>query len=658
MENHITARRFFGIALGFAAFAAAVATVIRLKGDIASHPLYVLVAISLFGGMLLWWRLLPRHTGIRYAIVVALVVRAAFIVWYPPSDDINRYIWEGSIQNEEHNPFLTSPSSTELKHLRDQNWTGINHKDISTIYWPTAQLLFRATASISKSPLAFKTLFVLFDLATALVLILYLRRFGVDRRHSFLYLLNPVPILFIAGEGHLESIPVFFTVLALYLFVRGRAAPAFLSLGFAVTAKPVPILLLPFLINRSTFRYVPLFLIPFGLMLFYNIDLGELLSVPVLFAREFSHNGLFFSLASLWFPEGRIIATAAAAVLYVSVFFLTPDSTRAAGLAAGIFILSTPTFHPWYLLLITPFLVLYRSPAWLTFHFTVLFAAFYFHPAAEDTLWQNRAFIMTIEYLPVAAVGFFTLLKPKHHWPRHYPTVHTVSAVIPTLNEEKRIERCIQSILQQDPVREILVVDGGSTDQTTRLAGRHRRVTVLHQSGGRGMQIRKGIEKADADVVLVVHADSIIKEGVVEQAVALLNRYPDHAGGAFGAKYDNTQSSFRFTEILNDFRARVFGISFGDQAQFFRRSLISKELPWICLMEDVEISFRMKGKGAVGYIPHGVLSSTRMWRKTGFMGNFVKVVTLTAFYIIRRRFGLLSKDNREFYRWYYRKNPA
>ncbi len=658
MKDGLSPTRLMSLAGGFAAFAGAAAIVMALKADIAAHPSYMPVCVLLFSGMLLVWRLWPRGAGIWPVILTAILIRLTFLIWYPPGDDIHRYIWEGYIQHEGHNPFVTAPDSPRLEDLRDDNWIGINHKDIPTIYWPTAQFLFRATAAVSRSPIAFKALFVCFDLATGLLLLMYLHSFGVDRRHSILYLLNPVPILFIAGEGHLESIPVFFTTLALYLFVRKKPALSFLALGFAVTAKPVPVLLLPFLINRSTYRFLPFFLIPFGFMLIYNINLAQMLSVPILFAREFSHNGLFYTIAAGLLPDGRIATSAVAALLLFGIFLLTPDPVRAAGLAAGVFILSTPTFHPWYLLIITPFLVLYRSPIWLTFHFTVLFAAFFFHPAAVDTLWQNRAFILSVQYLPVAAVALATLIRPRHHWPRCYPPVESISVVVPALNEEDCIERCLSSIQSQNEVEEIFVVDGGSTDETVARAGTIPKVTVLHRKGGRGKQIRYGIEKARGDIVMVVHADSIPAPGTAERARELLNRYPDHVGGAFGAKYDNTQSAFRFTEFLNDSRARVFGISFGDQAQFFRREIVGMDLPWVCLMEDVEISFRMKERGAVGYIPDGVLSSTRMWHKAGFLGNFVKVVTLTGYYILRRRLGLLSSDNREFYRWYYRKSPA
>lgn len=72
-------------------------------------------------------------------------------------------------------------------------------------------------------------------------------------------------------------------------------------------------------------------------------------------------------------------------------------------------------------------------------------------------------------------------------------------------------------------------------------------------------------------------------------------------------------------------------------------------------MEDIELSMRMKECGKTLFIPKGVVSSSRMWKKTGYIINFVKVIYLSSLFLFKRKLGLLSKDCGEFYRAYYGK---
>ncbi len=225
--------------------------------------------------------------------------------------------------------------------------------------------------------------------------------------------------------------------------------------------------------------------------------------------------------------------------------------------------------------------------------------------------------------------------------------------IIPTFNEETNIKDCIHSIKKAGEPTEIIVVDGGSSDRTCEIVKSLSKVRLYSSFPGRGIQIAKGLGHAQHDVVMVLHADSRLLPDAISRLLAALQTHQGAVGGSFGAIYDDLRIRMRLMETLNKFRAVVSGISFGDQAQFFRREMFLGRFPAIKLMEDIEMSLRMKEAGALIFIPRGVISSSRMWRHAGYASNFRKVIYLTAIYLIKRRLGQLSNDCSDFYEQYY-----
>ena len=190
----------------------------------------------------------------------------------------------------------------------------------------------------------------------------------------------------------------------------------------------------------------------------------------------------------------------------------------------------------------------------------------------------------------------------------------SVSVIIPTLNEEQHIVRCIRSVSGNRHLCEIIVVDAGSGDQTREIARQAGARIIVHDKpvesgGGRGGQIKAGIHAASGDVVAVVHADTLLPGSGIDRLMDVLNRCPDIAGGAVGGRFDSPRRRYRFLELANHFRAGFFKISFGDQVQFFRREpVVAHDLfPDIPIMEDVEFSIRLRRVGRVTYLFGNVL---------------------------------------------------
>ena len=114
-----------------------------------------------------------------------------------------------------------------------------------------------------------------------------------------------------------------------------------------------------------------------------------------------------------------------------------------------------------------------------------------------------------------------------------------------------------------------------------------------------------------------MHADSVLRAGAAERIISALSAAPDAAGGCFGMAFEEGRPATRWIARLNNLRAMVTGIAFGDQAQFARAEALRRigGVPALMLMEDVELSLRLKTTGRVVYFGQGVRASGRRWQR-------------------------------------------
>jgi rSAM/selenodomain-associated transferase 2 len=199
-----------------------------------------------------------------------------------------------------------------------------------------------------------------------------------------------------------------------------------------------------------------------------------------------------------------------------------------------------------------------------------------------------------------------------------------------------------------------IVVDGGSRDATCERA-RQAGAVVISGPRGRGPQVRAGLDLATGDVILVLHADTALAAGGVKRMLQALADYPRIAGGAFEMRFKGDSLGLRMVACLNNWRARWCGISFGDQGQFFRSDALNMMggFPDMMLMEDVELSLRLKQFGRPLFIRRGVHVSQRRWVRRGFVKNIWKVVTLFFRYLVERRMNGAAFIRTDYYRRYY-----
>jgi glycosyltransferase involved in cell wall biosynthesis len=196
----------------------------------------------------------------------------------------------------------------------------------------------------------------------------------------------------------------------------------------------------------------------------------------------------------------------------------------------------------------------------------------------------------------------------------------------------------------------VIIADGGSTDGTAELAEEAGSLVVT-AAKGRGNQIRAGVAATTASAVLVLHADAMAPPKAASQVRDALNANPCAAGGAFAMRFTTASPGMTVLTWLNNLRARLSGMSFGDQGQFFRKQALG-EFPDLPLMEDVETGLRLVRAGGTVFLDGPVRVSGRRWSGPGGVAKVVLVLRLLAGYLVRRRLWG-SVDAHGAYRAYY-----
>jgi rSAM/selenodomain-associated transferase 2 len=193
-----------------------------------------------------------------------------------------------------------------------------------------------------------------------------------------------------------------------------------------------------------------------------------------------------------------------------------------------------------------------------------------------------------------------------------------ISVIIPALNEEECIIACIEKLLGEECGCEIIVVDGGSIDRTVELAERYPGVSVIRSQKGRGFQMDLGASLASNDILLFLHADTLLDRGWAS-AVSSAMEDATMSGGAFTFSIRADSWKYRLVEKWVAMRCKYFSLPYGDQAIFVRKSAfdLAGGYRGLSLMEDVDLVTRLKRLGPIRILANKAMTSERRWFKKG-----------------------------------------
>jgi len=206
-----------------------------------------------------------------------------------------------------------------------------------------------------------------------------------------------------------------------------------------------------------------------------------------------------------------------------------------------------------------------------------------------------------------------------------------ISVIVPTLDEAPVLASTLAAARAADDV-EIVVVDGGSRDATV-AAARTLADRVLDAPRGRAQQMNVGAQVARGDVLLFLHADTLLPAGYAAAVRGALAR-ADAVGGRFDVRLDAPGVVFRLTERLINMRSRMTGVSTGDQAIFVRRTVFERigGYPPLPLMEDIALCRALKRLGVMVALRDAVVTSARRWQRQGVVRTVLLMWGLRAAY--------------------------
>jgi rSAM/selenodomain-associated transferase 2 len=222
-----------------------------------------------------------------------------------------------------------------------------------------------------------------------------------------------------------------------------------------------------------------------------------------------------------------------------------------------------------------------------------------------------------------------------------------LSVIVPVLDDADHLEGLLPHLRSECPDAEVIVVDGGSRDRTPLVARDCPGARYLVSERGRARQMNAGARAARGDVLLFLHADTRLPPGASAAIVRALED-PVVASGRFDVSFSNPHWAFRMIAAFMNWRSRLTGIATGDQAIFVRRQVFDalggyRDIP---LMEDVELSARLKRCGRTGCLRLRVVTSSRKWERDGIVRTIVLMWALRLLYFF-------SVDPVRLHRWYY-----
>ncbi len=194
--------------------------------------------------------------------------------------------------------------------------------------------------------------------------------------------------------------------------------------------------------------------------------------------------------------------------------------------------------------------------------------------------------------------------------------VDSISVILPALNEGGTIGGTLQNLEGSD-IEEVIVVDGGSADDTV-AAATALNATVLSTEASRGRQQNLGARHAKGSILLFLHCDTALPEGF-EGLIRRTLQLPGVSAGAFRFKLDSEGWTMRLVEWMVDVRCRLLSLPYGDQAIFVSREVFDAVGGFsdLAVMEDFDLIRRLRKLGGIAIADGDAVTSSRRWRQQG-----------------------------------------
>ncbi len=401
--------------------------------------------ISCYTGLFVLYILLLRNidasgANISEVIIAAIAIRLLMIANIPNlSDDFYRFIWDGAVNAQHINPYVFTPESlvAQLAHTAGNEWlangvfSNLNSQAYFSIYPPVCQWIFTAADLMAGDSVLLHVVFlklciVLFESGTLLLIAGILKRLQLSVTKASLYALNPLVIIELSGNIHMEGIMIFFVLLAIYLILNENFLLAAVSLGLSISVKLWPLMLLPLMFHRYPAKDVVKVILIASLTVvltflpYAHTEMpGNYFSSFRLYFQTFEFNASIYYLLK-WIIQNnynhivflqRLLPVLLAALLLLPVWMkrIRLDFITLSLCAFTLYFLFATTVHAWYL---TPLIALanftrFRYPIFWSFLICFTYIAYTQIPYKESMP------VVAVEYIALFGVmGYEVCIRP------------------------------------------------------------------------------------------------------------------------------------------------------------------------------------------------------------------------------------------------------
>jgi alpha-1,6-mannosyltransferase len=409
-------------------------------GTVRSDFAQLIVLFGLLSGLYIL-ALYKKVFDVGFPLILgsAVLLRASLMFMTPNlTDDYFRYIWDGLLFAHGYNPYLILPSqfinsSHAVTGITDSLYAGLNSPNYYTVYPPVCQFIFGLSAKLAGGNILGNIIIIrLVILLAEFGAIVFLHRLAsklaVSPKVVAIYALNPLVIIELTGNLHLEAVMLLFLVLAIYLLVLRKQLYAAASFGLAVGVKLLPLIFLPLLIKRlglvkSTIFYSVVIATLVVLFLpFYGVELiPNFFSSLRLYFQTFEFNAsLYYLLRWIGYrlTGYNIIATLGTILAIVTFLTIITIAVREKtvtwlSLFQGMlmclmaYFLFATIVHPWYItsLVLISLFTNYRYPILWSVVIILSYAAYRTIPYSEN-LW-----LVAIEYIVILSCMGYELFR-------------------------------------------------------------------------------------------------------------------------------------------------------------------------------------------------------------------------------------------------------
>jgi rSAM/selenodomain-associated transferase 2 len=214
------------------------------------------------------------------------------------------------------------------------------------------------------------------------------------------------------------------------------------------------------------------------------------------------------------------------------------------------------------------------------------------------------------------------------------PSAPFLSIIVPVLNEAELIAGFLRHLRDLQPNLEIIVIDGGSSDETWSLAEPHTDRVILARRG-RASQMNAGAEIARGEVLWFLHADLEVPPGSVTRIERALTD-PRVVGGCFRLRFPRREWIYRVSDLLGNVGVDLFGFALGDHGIFCRRAAFRQAggYPDVPILEDAEICRQLRRKGRLVQLRQKIVSNPRAFEAHGRYRTTAVYFSILALYVL------------------------